>query len=413
MNGIKQLLANRIFRIFWAGEAISVLGDQFYLLALPWMTLELTGSPSALGNVLMAAAIPRAALMPVGGVVVDRWSPQTVLLVSNVARAVIVAVLTALVITDQTEIWHLFVLGVAFGSADALAFPAYMSITPRLVAEEHLPAANAAVQGTSAFAGIIGPAVAGVVVSAVGIAGAFAIDTLSFVVVVTTLFWMSRLLRSHSASQAAPGAAQPAKPPMATRDVARAVVADPVLRTVLVIVAAINLGVLGPIAVGLPALVRGGLGAGSTMLGAVMGTFAAGSLAGMLAAALLPRPGRPGPVTRWTTGGLAAGMALLGVATMFPQLLALVFVTVFSAGVALGYLNVQGLSWLQARVPEAMLGRVMSILVLSANGLGPVSYAASGFAAEHTLSGLFLGGGAIVGLAWIFSRSPAFNNATT
>ena len=50
---------------------------------------------------------------------------------------------------------------------------------------------------------------------------------------------------------------------------------------------------------------------------------------------------------------------------------------------------------------------------LSANGLGPVSYAASGFAAEHTLSGLFLGGGAIVGLAWIFSRSPAFNNATT
>ncbi|WP_437923256.1 MFS transporter [Sorangium sp. So ce291] len=413
MSGIKQLLENRIFRLFWAGEAISVLGDQFYLLALPWLTLELTGSPSALGNVLMAAAIPRAALMPVGGVVVDRWSPQAVLLLSNAARAVIVAVLTALVITDLTQVWHLFALGAAFGAADALAFPAYASITPRLVAEDRLPAANAAVQGTAAFAGIIGPAVAGVVVAVVGIAGAFAIDALSFVVCVATLCRMSQLLMSHSASQPAPGAAQPSEPPMATRDVARAALADPVLRTVLVIIAAINLGVLGPIAVGLPALVRGELGAGSTMLGVVMGTFAAGALAGMLTAALSPRPSRPGPVTRWATGGLAAGMALLGVATMFPEMVALVFVTVCGAGAALGYLNVQGLSWLQTRVPKAMLGRVMSIVALSANGLGPISYAASGFAAEHTLAGLFLGGGAIVGLAWVFARDPAFSNATT
>ncbi|WP_437729979.1 MFS transporter [Sorangium sp. So ce1335] len=413
MSGLKQLLANRIFRLFWVSEAISVLGDQFYLLALPWLTLELTGSPSTLGNVLMAAAIPRAALMPIGGVVVDRWSPEAVLLVSNAARGVIVAALTALVVTDQTQVWHLFVLGAAFGAADALAYPAFASITPRLVTEDRLPAANAAIQGTAQMAGMIGPALAGVVVAVVGNAGAFAIDALSFAVSVAILWRLGQLLVSDSAARPAPVAEQPSEPPKAIRDVVRAVLTDPVLRTVLAIIAAINLGVLGPIAVGLPALVRGELGAGSTMLGVIMGTFAAGALAGMLTAALSPRPRRPGPVTRWATGGLAAGMALLGAATMSPRFVALVFVTVFGAGAALGYLNVQGLSWLQARVPRAMLGRVMSILALSANGLGPISYAASGFAAEHTIAGLFLGGGAIVGLAWVFARDPAFSEATT
>lgn len=413
MNGLKQLLESRIFRLFWAGEVISVLGDQFYLLALPWLTLELTGSPSMLGNVLMAAAIPRAALMPVGGILVDRWSPQSVLLLSNAVRGVIVTVLTVILVADMIQVWHLAVLGAAFGAADALAYPAFASITPRLVDADRLPAANAAIQGTAQIAGMIGPALAGVVVTIVGMAGAFAIDALSFAVSVATLLWLARLLAARSAARPAPGAAQPSEAPKALLDVARFIVTDPVLRTVLVISAAINLGVLGPIAVGLPALVRGGLGAGVTTLGIVMGMFAAGALAGIAAAALAPRPSRPGPVTRWAAGALAAGMALLGVATMFPRIVALVFVTVFIAGAALGYLNVQGRSWLQARVPKAMLGRVMSLLALSANGLGPISYAASGFAAEHTIAGVFLGGGALVGLAWIFARDPAFSNATT
>ena len=64
------------FRHLWIGITISVLGDQFYLVALPWLVLQLTGSGLALGTILMTAAIPRAALMLVGGAVIDRFSAR-------------------------------------------------------------------------------------------------------------------------------------------------------------------------------------------------------------------------------------------------------------------------------------------------------------------------------------------------
>ena len=92
------------FRLLWIGEGISLLGDQFYLIALPWLVLQLTGSALALGTILALASVPRAVFMLIGGAFVDRYSPRTFMIWSNFARFVLVALLSVRVLTNTIRI---------------------------------------------------------------------------------------------------------------------------------------------------------------------------------------------------------------------------------------------------------------------------------------------------------------------
>src|SRR5215510_14275228 len=102
-------LSVRNFRLLWIGEGISLLGDQFYLIALPWLVLQLTGSALALGTTLALASIPRALFMLVGGAFVDRYSPRRVMIASNFARLVLAGLLSALVLTNHIQIEMVYV----------------------------------------------------------------------------------------------------------------------------------------------------------------------------------------------------------------------------------------------------------------------------------------------------------------
>ena len=101
----KSVLGLRNFRLLWLGEGISVLGDQFYMIALPWLVLQLTdGDALATGTVLAIAGIPRALFMLVGGVLTDRFSPRSVMLASNVFRFVLVVLLSVLIFAELIEL---------------------------------------------------------------------------------------------------------------------------------------------------------------------------------------------------------------------------------------------------------------------------------------------------------------------
>jgi MFS family permease len=158
------------FRNLWIGSAISLFGDQFYLVALPWLVLQLTGSSLALGMILMTAAVPRAALMLAGGALTDRFSPLRVLMATASARTLLVAVIAVLAWLKIIHLWHLYTLSLLFGVADAFSFPAGPSLMPTLVAPEQLPAANSVFASTAHLSGMLGPAPAGLVVKAWGIA---------------------------------------------------------------------------------------------------------------------------------------------------------------------------------------------------------------------------------------------------
>ena len=156
-------LRDRNFRMLWIGSSISLLGDQFYLVALPWVVLQLTGSAIAMGTIMMAAAIPRAVLMLLGGALTDRSSPRRIMINAAWARTIFVAAIGLLLWFHLLKVWELYLLGFAFGVADAFSVPAALTFLPSLVKPEQLVAANSVFQTTAQLTTIGGPTPAALV----------------------------------------------------------------------------------------------------------------------------------------------------------------------------------------------------------------------------------------------------------
>jgi len=185
-----QPLAVRDFRLLWLGQSVSLFGDQFYLIALPWLTLRLTGSALALGTVLMIAGGTRAVFQLVGGALSDSVSSKLLMVASSVIRAVVTALIAVVVLLGVTQLWHLYILSFIFGMVDAVFFPAFMATIPTLVSRDHLPAGNAVLRGTGRLMSLIGPAIAGIVISTANLTVAFAVDAATFVFAAVMIWLM-------------------------------------------------------------------------------------------------------------------------------------------------------------------------------------------------------------------------------
>jgi len=361
------------FRFLFTGESVSVLGDQFHFVALAWLTLQLTGSGLALGSVLMVAAIPRAVFMLLGGALSDRWSPRTLMLYSNAIRAVLVGIIAFLVVTEQAQLWQLYVMAGIFGVVDALFYPAMSAILPMLVDEETLPPANALMQGSQQFAGLIGPALAGAVVALIQTGPAFVFDAISFAIAAIALFFVVGGRRV--AKPAESGTSEAAPSVLATIRAGFAYAwSDPAVRSLVLLSAAFNFAFTGPLSVGIPFMADHTLGGGSATFGILLSGFGAGALVGAVAAGSISRVPRLGTIVLLIAIGLGIGLGLLGVA---PNV-ATAFGLTVAMGLGIGFINVHVVSWLQGRTAPEMRGRVMSMVMLGSIGLAPVSYALVG-----------------------------------
>jgi MFS family permease len=395
-----QPLRDRGFRMVWIGETVSMFGDQFYLVALPWLALALTGSSLALGLVLMAAAIPRAALMLVGGALSDRYDPRAIMVASSAARAGLVGILALLVWTDAIQLWHLYLLGAGFGAADAFFQPAALALVPRLVPEDRLEASNALVMGSMAVMGMIGPAIAGVAIAATGTALGFGIDAATFAFAVMTLLFVRR---PASVMGAAAASSNGGTLPAIVAGL-RYASGDAQIRIVLLAVAVINLAVVGPFFVGLPVLVDG-FDSGPLAYGMVLSAFGGSALAGAVVAGSLGTRIKMSLAIPATAVALAIGMILIGLA---PNVWAVTLAAV-PLGAGVGVLQVSGMAWLQRRSDPVYLGRVMSLVMFAVMGLTPLSYAIAGAVAEGGTAILFIGAGAgMILLAATTSLSSAW-----
>ena len=370
-----QPLRLRDFRLIFTGESISLLGDQFHFIALAVLALQLTGSGLALGTVLMAAAIPRAVFMVVGGAMSDRVSPRSLMLISNALRAVVVAVVAALVLTGNAELWQLYVLAFIFGVVDAFFHPALNTIVPMLVADRLLPPANALVQIIQQLSTLIGPAIAGLVVAALQTGPAFAIDAVTFVVATAAIYLVrgGRRIPQH-ADTTPPGSPQGESLLATIRSGIGYAWSDPPVRSLILLTAAFNFAFTGPISVGLPVLALENFQGGPAAFGFIIAAFGAGALGGAALAGSLHHVPRLGLVTLLIAAGLGIGLALLGNA---PNVI-LAIAASTAIGLGAGFINVRVIAWLQARTPETMRGRVMSLLMLGGVGLAPISLAISG-----------------------------------
>ena len=181
----------RDFRLLLAGTSTSLLGDQFALIATPWLVLQLSDDPLALGIVLALGGIPRAVFMLIGGAVTDRVSPRRVMLVADIVRGVLTAAMAAAVLTGTVQMWMVYGFALGFGLVAGFAVPAENSIVPTLVRRDDLQAGNGVIMGATQLTSFVGPTLAGAVIagyssSTLGIGLAFGIDTVTFAVSATT-----------------------------------------------------------------------------------------------------------------------------------------------------------------------------------------------------------------------------------
>ena len=388
-------VAVRDFRLLWLGQGVSLFGDQFYLVALPWLTLQLTGSALALGSVLMVAGGARALFQLLGGALSDRFSMRTLMLVSNIVRAIVTAAITAVVLAGITRLWHLYVLSLAFGLVDAFFLPAYMSIVPKLVVTEYLAASNALLRGTARFMALIGPVTAGVIISTHSLGMAFAIDTATFVFS-ATLIWLMKKQPPISPDSEELGNEKAGGLGL-FRSIKEGLVyawRHPLIRALLFFIAAIEFSFVGPSSVGLPALARQRFGfeQGATSLGWLMSSFGGGMLAGMLIAGSIKVARRQGRVVIGVTFVFGLGLALMGFSTHLVSACA----TLAFIGLGGGLANIVILAMVQAKTDKRMLGRVMGLMMFGMSLLEPLSFALAGAMADKNVTILFAASGAII-----------------
>lgn len=388
------------FRLWATGSLISAAGDQFFLVALPWLILEHTSSAGVLGGVMTAAAIPRAVLMLLGGAVTDRFSPRKIMMITATCRALLVGALAALVGVGWLHLWQIYALCFCFGAADAFAAPASQTFLPALVEKDQLTAANSTMQSLSQGVTLAVPAPAGWLIKSFGVLWALVVDAVSFVAILIALVRLPDAGNpNHARSVEAAGEEAAKKPPMLRSILAglQVVRADRPLRALLVLVAVLNFCMTGPLMIGIALVAKQNFHS-ATSFGVLMSTMAAGSLVGMALAGLwrLPHLGY-GLLGILVLIGVALGaMGLLGSLTWL--IVDLLVMTIGS-----GYINVQLMVWFQRRVERAVMGRVMSVLMFAVVGLMPFSMALAGVLSGWNLHAMFLIAGGMVVLTTAIS----------
>lgn len=353
------------FRLLFAGQLASNLGDALYAVALPWYVLAAHGSPATLGILLAAYGVPRTAMLLVGGQASDRWHPWTVMMAADAVRtvALVAFALTATAGTARME--ALVPVAIVLGGAEGMFLPGAFAIIPRLLPGEELQAGNALVSGSTQLTAFAGPALAGVLVAAVGPAPAFALDAATFALSTATLLGVpSRDLPDLPVAE--DGTDAPT-----VRSLLRT---SRVLQIMLLITVPANLGVGGEGEVALPALAHGPLHASAAGYGALVAVFGAGALIGVLVAGQLGtmrRPAMVGSIAILVEAPFIAAVPYLGGAAGAGVMMA-------GFGALNGFGNVVMVTAFQRWAPPRLMGRLAGLLTLSSMGIFPVSAALAG-----------------------------------
>jgi DHA3 family tetracycline resistance protein-like MFS transporter len=360
-------LRERDFALLWTGMTVSLFGDGIYLVAVAWQVYDLDNDPVALSLVGLSWTAGMVAFLLTGGVVSDRVERRRVLIGADVVRAAVLALIGVLSVSGALEVWHLACLALLYGAGEAFFGPAFGALVPDIVATEHLVEANSLDQLVRQACGrLLGPAVGGFVVAAIGAGSAFLVDAGTFAFSAVCIGALR--VRSQPASQGERALLRELREGMSF------VRGQAWLWSTVLSAALSLLFFLGPLQVLLPFVVRNELDAGAGAYGAVMAAAGAGSVVASLVLSQrgLPRRYLTLMYVAWGIGTLPiAGYALGGAIWQF-----MVFALVYGA-CETGGMVVWG-TLMQTRVPPGLRGRVHSLDWFVSIGLTPVSFALTG-----------------------------------
>jgi MFS family permease len=365
-----SLRRHRNYRLFFTGQLVSVIGTWMQNVALAWLVVELTSSPVAVGVLAFCRFIPFTIFGLVAGVVADRFDNRRLVIATQATSMVFSAILAGLVLTGTETLWLVYVLAVLSGTALVFDAPGRHALTFQLVGRSELP--NAVALNSSLFnaSRVVGPAVAGVLIGLFGVGVCFAINTVSFLAVLTALL-------SMRADELVPVErdGEPLRMLRGIRQGPSYVRHSPQTRLVLAIVTVVstvgfNFHVI------LPLLASETLDTGPEVFGILSAFFGGGALVGALLSAALGRASWKVLVAG--TGGFSLSLlALAPLATVWP-----VAILLFVTGACFSLWTANANSILQLGAPDALRGRVVSIYLWAFAGLAPIGGLLAGWLCE-------------------------------
>jgi MFS family permease len=396
-----RALRHRNFRLFFGGQLISLVGTWMQSVAQSWLIYRLTGSPALLGAVGFTSQFPVFLLAPLGGIVADRFRRQVLLIITQTSAMILAALLAGLTLTGHVQIWHIFVLGAALGVVNAFDIPVRQSFVVDMVDRHDLM--NAIALNSAMFNGarVVGPALAGLLVSTIGEGWCFAANAVSYLAVI------AGLVRMRIVPNAAPSLSRSALAHVL--EGFRFVADTAPIRALLLLLAMVSL-IAMPYVVLMPIFADQILHSGARGLGILMAASGIGAVGGALAVASRHEVRGLGLWVALSMGGL--GLGLIGFALSHSFWLSAALLVPVG-----GFMMVQmsaSNTLIQAMVPDALRGRVMAIYSMMFMGMAPVGALLAGALASHVGAPLMVAtGGALatVGAVSFYIRLPALRPA--
>ena len=360
---------HRNFRIFVAGQLVSLAGSWMQNIALAWLVLELSDSPLAVGALAFARFVPFTVFALAAGVVVDRVDARRLVMAMQTCALLVSVALAVVTLTETATLPIVYALAALGGVTLAFDAPGRQSLTYQMVGPSYLPNAIALNAGLFNSSRIVGPAIAGVVIAAFGTGVCFVLNAVSFLAVLVALASL-RVEELHVVEKD-PGA----RLVEGLRRALAFVRHDPDLRSVLTVVMVV--GTVGfNFHVLVPLLAADTLEVGPEGFGLLSAAFGLGALAGALATATFRR-------ASWrlfASGAVGFGVLALVLAPVENATLAGVLLV--GVGIAFTLFTANANALVQLGAPDMLRGRMIALFLFSFVGLAPVGGLFTGWLAE-------------------------------
>jgi MFS family permease len=380
-----RALRHRNFRLFISGQIVSLVGTWMQNVAQAWLVYRLTHSEMLLGTTWFCSQIAVFALGPLGGLVSDRFSRQKVVVITQTLSMLQAFVLAALTLTGKIQVWHVLALAVALGVINAFDMPGRQALVIQMTSQEDL--INAISLNSAVFnaARIIGPGIAGLLVSAVGEGTCFLLNGISFLAVIFCLLAM-RLPKFEPHP--------PAPVIQHLVDGFRYAAHHRKVRGVLSLMAAATFAGM-PAFVLMPFFADDIFHRGSQGLGYLMGAMGIGAVTGTLVLARRTRSGGLGRVM--IISGLSTGAAYVAFAFSNSFYLSLAIMPVIGYSVMRQMASAN--TTIQTAIPDQYRGRIMALYAMTVVGLGPFGSLAAGLIAGRFNARVALACGGVLAMA--------------
>jgi MFS family permease len=376
------------YRRWFVGQLLSLMGTWMQSVAQGWVVYELTGSKLALGTITFAGSIPSLFLMLPAGALADRLSKRRLLVITQSCMMVLAFALAFLTATKLLQVWQVAVLAFALGVVNSFDVPARQALAVDLI-DDRRDLQNAIGLNSTMFnlARVVGPAIGGLILAAVGATWCFALNGLSFLAVIVALLSMHLNEATH---QTRAGRMMPQ-----IADGLRYVWSNEAVRAIMALVGVSTLFGFS-YSVLMPAFAVDVLHVGEAGLGLLNAAIGVGALIAALTVASLSRSRYK--VWQLAVGSLLFPLALIGFALSRTMAVALAFLTL--VGFAFISQNATSNTLVQAVVPDELRGRVMGVYSLLFFGTAPFGSLLAGAVAQAFSPTLAVVASALITLAF-------------